>query len=212
MPSARAATSTDTLTIVDASLARPVELIRGASGSRYSSQWGWGESKVEVSLDAVTRLLARWLFVDGGVLNRPDAGRSQRTPGGRRRDAVLFAKPRIHLQHVLGFPVNFQPGIGVRFGVRNYANHAEIAPGKDHVQRNLRVVHPEGSVLGRGKNKQHPCIRRQFRAVHEAAFTLRSGLSELDIDRGPLLIARSDERKLRTLAMCTLEQRQHCHR
>ena len=127
-------------------------------------------------------------------------------------DAMPFAKPRVHLHHVLGFTVNREWGIGVWFGVRNYANHAAIAAGKDHVQGHLRIVHPEGSMLGRGKDEQHPGIRRQLVAVHETALALRSGLSELDLDRCPLLVTRSDNHYLRTLAMCTLHQRQHRHR
>jgi hypothetical protein len=58
--------------------------------------------------------------------------------------------------------------------------NAAIAPDKDHVERDVGVVHPEGDRLIALEIEQHALTLRQFLAEHQTAFALFVIAGKLD--------------------------------
>src|SRR5919197_5570355 len=62
-------------------------------------------------------------------------------------------------------------------------DNAASRVGKDDIQRNQRVEHPEAERLWRLENKEHAFVRRQRRALHKATRPRLNGGRQFSLDR-----------------------------
>lgn len=59
---------------------------------------------------------------------------------------------------------------------------------EQHVERNQRVLHPEGDGPVRRIDEQHPCVRSEFGPVHQTGFARFWSCCDLDGDRNCALL------------------------
>lgn len=98
-------------------------------------------------------------------------------------DPQFLGSTTANLQHGGGRSTPWNGSFVQRLRGRDPANSA-VWPNEDHVERNERVLHPEGDVLRRLIGKDHAVIGRKGATKHEAGLLLlRSGG---DLDREPM--------------------------
>src|SRR5215467_2597520 len=95
-----------------------------------------------------------------------------------RRDAQFTGRPADDLQNRPYRPAGRHQPRRQGFGVFGDAQNAPIATDKDHVERDVRVLHPEAHILLAMEIEQHALPFGQFLAVHEALGPLRVVIRE----------------------------------
>ena len=96
--------------------------------------------------------------------------------------AELLDGARNHFQHAADRSAGRNEIIGKRFGVLDNVQDASVAGDKDHIQRDVGVVHPEGHRLIALEVEQHTLSLGQRFAEHEAALPFRTGGGKFDIE------------------------------
>ena len=69
-----------------------------------------------------------------------------------------------------------------RLGVLLDVDDVPVGPDEDHVERDVRVLHPELQPLRMIEQEDHAAARRQRLPIHEAVLPLGVGARDLDLD------------------------------
>src|SRR5579885_106975 len=96
-----------------------------------------------------------------------------------RRDAVLAGGAADHFQHSAHRAAGGNDRLRQRLGIFDDAQNTSVAADKNHVERNVGVLHPEAHVLLLPEVEQHALPLRQMLAEHQSLFPRRLGVGNL---------------------------------
>src|SRR6478736_8190832 len=86
------------------------------------------------------------------------------------RDPVFLRRAGNHLQHALGEPARRDDFGRQRLGILRDPQDAAVGADKDHVERDVGVLHPHRDLLLRRKIEQHAFAVGQLFPVHQPGF------------------------------------------
>src|SRR5229473_4660452 len=124
--------------------------------------------------DVAPQRAVAWLIRGVGY----EADKAQAVAGD---DAVALAKAAVHFEYILRIAIDGVDRFRKRRCVLDDADDLSIGAGEDHVERDERVLHPEGQVLRLLEQEDHAGLLVEMAAVHQSEFALRVGGGNLDV-------------------------------
>jgi hypothetical protein len=113
-----------------------------------------------------------------------------------RRDAEFARGAGDDFQHRPDRSAGRNEPIGEWLGIFGNPHNAAVAGNKDHVERNVSVVHPKGDRLILQEVEQHTVTFGKFLAKHQAARPLRFRGRQLNTERMHAAFADDVERRV----------------
>lgn len=114
---------------------------------------------------------------------------------------MILAPATDDFEHILRFFIRAAWRQGQRLGIRLDRDNSSLRIDKNHVERDIGVLHPKMQLSRRVEEKQHAAVGLQTLAKHQAALALSVGARQLhrDAERRPRMCVQQHPRRKRRL-------------